>query len=129
MDTDHLLREESASTNEVKSVLIVDNGLGSHQLNTVLTLDRFHELLDLLSVQIPLVNVLVESVKTLGHELGAFLKAHAPFILVMKAIELGLGDCRSLAKFSFAIIMCCPGHVGCSSILSHVMRLNPSPSW
>jgi hypothetical protein len=71
----------------------------------------------------------MQSIKTLGHQLGASLEAHAPFVPVVDLVQLCLRNRGALAKLTLAIVMHDPGHEGGSSILCGIMRLNPGPAW
>ena len=115
MNSGHLLREITAGSDEVSWILLVDNDLCREEFG-VLAANRFEQFFDFLSIGEALIRVFMQSVKTFRHDLGTPFEAHAPFIAVVKRVQLGFGNSRSFAKFALAVVVVHPCQVSASTI-------------
>jgi hypothetical protein len=66
------------------------------------------EFFDFLTIRVTLIRILVQRIEALRHDFCAMLKAHTPLVTVVKCIQFGLGDGRSLTEFTLAIVMVNP---------------------
>jgi hypothetical protein len=59
-------------------------------------------------IGVTLIRIFVQRIEAIRHYFRATLKAHAPFVTVVKCIQFGLCDGRLLTKFAFTIVMVNP---------------------